>query len=101
MCDVGKALSRAFTPPGTGALEAELEQQQQAATSATNTAINALNQAITDATKASVPAIDNPSALAANRTQMAQMLAAQGSAWSFGNTPAGAPPVATKVLLGA
>lgn len=100
VCDIGKAIGRAFTPPGTGALEAQMTGAQNAAVAASTTATNALTAAIADATKAAVPAIDNPSALAANKTQMARLLAMQGSAWSFGGTPGGAPPTATKVLLG-
>lgn len=101
MCNIASAISRAFTPPGTGALQAKLTQAQQEATDASTTATNALTSAIKQVTQAAVPAIDNPSALAAGKTQMAKLLAMQGSAWSFGNTPIGNPIVATKQLLGA
>ncbi|HZU87920.1 MAG TPA: hypothetical protein VE993_01560 [Stellaceae bacterium] len=101
MCDIGGAIARAFTPPGTGGLIAQQEAAQQDATASSDAASAALTKAISDATKASLPVLDNPSALAANRDQMRKLLATTGAAWSFGNTPAVAPTVATKVLLGA
>jgi len=101
MCNIGEALSRAFTPAGTGALEAQLEARQQAATDAATTATDALTKAIADTSKASVPVADNPSARMAGISEMSQVLAAHGNAWSFGNTPTAAPLVATKQLLGA
>ena len=94
MCNIGEAIGRAFTPPGTGGLEAQAEQAQQ-------TAINAANQAVTDAKAASLPVLDNPSALSASQTQLKALLDAQGAGWSFGKTPTVAPAVATKQLLGA
>lgn len=100
MCDIGKALGRAFTPAGTGALEAQLQAQQDAAGASSDAAAKALTDAIAATKKADVPAIDNPSARAAGMTQMQKLLAAQGNTWSFGNSPVGAPTVATKVLMG-
>lgn len=100
MCDIQKALSRAFTPAGTGGLEAQLQSQEDAANASSLAATKALTDAI-DATKAAdVPAVDNPSARAAGLSQIQKLLAAQGNSWSFGNSPVGAPTVATKVLMG-
>lgn len=96
MCDVGKAISRAFTPAGTGTLTSlETQAADQAATGQA-----ALTKAITDATTASLPVLDNASALAASQAQMKKTLAANGAAWSFGNAPTTAPAVATRVLFG-
>jgi hypothetical protein len=96
MGDVSKAISRAFTPAGTGALTSmETQAANQAALGQTD-----LTKAITDATTASLPVLDNASALAANQAQMKKMLAANGAAWSFGGTPTAAPAVATRVLFG-
>jgi hypothetical protein len=101
MCNIGEALSRAFTPAGTGALEAQLAGQQQAATNAAATATDALTAAIKQTTQAAVPVADNPSARAASLTEMQRIMAAQGNTWSFGNTPTAMPLVATKQLMGA
>lgn len=100
MCDIGKAIGRMFTPSGTGALEAQLEGQQAAATAAAKTASDALTAAIKGTQQAAVPPADNPSAIAAAQAQMRKLMAAQGSAWSFGNTPTAAPTVGTKALMG-
>lgn len=100
MCDIGKALSRAFTPPGTGGLEAQVEQAQQAATTAATNADNALTNAINNAGKATLPALDNPSALAVGQDQMRKLQASLGANWSFGGTPLAPPPVATRALFG-
>lgn len=100
MCDLKEALTRAFTPAGTGGLEAQLQGQQDAANASSDAATKALTDAIDATQKADVPAIDNPSARAAGMTQIQKLLSAQGNDWSFGNSPAGTPTVATKVLLG-
>lgn len=100
MCDVGKALSRAFTAPGTGGQEAGYLDAFNLAQGSADTAFAALTKAINEATKASLPLLDNPSALAAQRAQMQKTLAAQGSAWSFGKAPAAAPTTATRILTG-
>lgn len=100
MCDIAKALGRAFTPPGTGALEAQLQAQEDAASASSDAASKALTDAIDATKRAAVPAIDNPSARAASMTQIQKLLASQGNAWSFGNSPVGAPTVATKILMG-
>jgi hypothetical protein len=100
MCDIGKALSRAFTPPGTGGLEAQLTASENAATTAATNADNALTTAINNATAASLPAADDPSAYAAAQSQMRTLMAQQGAAWSFGKTPTAAPAAVTRVLFG-
>lgn len=100
MCDIGQALARAFTPPGTGALQAGFEGQQKAATDATAAAEKAMADAIGAAKTAALPVLDNPSALAAQQRQMQKLLAQQGAAWSFGGAPGAAPTAATKVLFG-
>ena len=94
MCNIAKALARAFTPPGTGGFEAQQEAAVQDAQQAANVAIK-------DANAASLPVLDNPSAIAANQDQVRKLLAQNGAAWSFGGTPTIAPPVATRQLLGA
>jgi hypothetical protein len=96
MCDVGRAITRAFTPAGTGALEAD----QLTANNASATAEAAFTKAIQDATTASLPVLDNPSALAANKNQMAVTMAQRGASWAFNGAPTGAPAVATRVLTG-
>jgi hypothetical protein len=101
MCDIGKALSRAFTAPGTGGQEQSYLSAFDQAQGSADTAFAALTKAINEATKASLPMLDNPSALAAQRAQMAKQMAAQGSAWSFQKAPAAAPTTATRVLTGA
>lgn len=100
MCDIGEAMRRAFTPPGTGALMAGFEGQQKQATDASTAAEKALGDAIAGAKTAALPVLDNPAALAAQQAEMRKRLAQQGSAWSFGNTPGAAPTAATKVLFG-
>lgn len=99
MCNVGEAISRAFSSGNTQATA--MLAQQQAAQTAEQTASDAMAQAIQRMQQAAVPAIDNPSAQAAQKSQMARALAARGGAWSFGNTPTVAPTVGTKMLLGA
>ena len=94
MCDIAKALSRAFTPSGTGALEAQMQAQQDAANAASTAATNALTAAIDSTKKAAVPVADNPSARAAGMSEMQKIMAAQGNAWSFGNSPTASPLVA-------
>lgn len=100
MCDIGKAISRMFTPPGTGALEAQLEGQQMAANTASDAATRALTDAIAATQKASIPPIDDPSARAAGLDRMRAVMGMQGAASSFMGTPTAAPTVGTKVLLG-
>lgn len=99
MCNVGAALSRVFSfgsgHAGTALLEAQGEAQEQA-----DAATKAMKDAITNMNAASMPAIDNPSALAASQAQQRKLMAAQGATWSFGNTPTAAPVTGTKVLLG-
>jgi uncharacterized protein YhfF len=101
MCNIAEALRRAFTPPGTGALESQMMAGQQQANAASLAATNALTAAIDQTKTVTVPAADNPSARAAGLSAMQKIMAAQGNAWSFGGTPTSAPNVATKVLLGA
>lgn len=100
MCNIGRAISRAFTPPGTGGQIAAMEQSQQQAQNAATTADQQLTQALQQEEQASEPALDNPSAFAASQQQMRSLLAQQGAAWSFGSTPTASPPVATRVLFG-
>jgi len=101
MCDVGKAVSRAFGIGPSGGEISATEQAQAEALDASNTATAALTKAINDATAASLPVLDNPSALAANKQQMQKLLGQQGAAWAFGNAPTVAPTVATRALSGA
>ena len=100
MCNIGEAITRAFGIGPSGAEQAQLTDAENAAQNSANTASGALTKAISDATAASLPAADNPSALAASRAQQQKLLAAQGAAWSFGNAPTAAPAVATKILFG-
>jgi hypothetical protein len=96
MCNVGRAITRAFTPAGTGALEADQVTAENASADATT----AFTKAITDATQASLPVLDNPSALAANQDQMRKTMAQRGASFAFGGAPTASPPVATRVLSG-
>jgi hypothetical protein len=99
MCNIGSAISHAFSF-GSGHAETAMLEAQGEAQEASAAATTAMTNAITQMNAASVPAIDNPSALAAQKSQMARALAAQGGGWSFGATPTAAPVVGTKVLLG-
>lgn len=96
MCDIAKALSRAFTAPGTGAFQALESEAQTAATNAETALTNAIN----NANAASLPAADNPSAAAASKAQMAKLMAGSATQFAFGAQPTVAPPTATKVLMG-
>lgn len=100
MCNIAKAIKQAFTPPGTGALMAQQQAQQQQATDAASSAETALTAAIKDVTKASLPVLDNPAALLAQREQQKKLLAAQGAGFTFSNAPMLAPTVGTQKLLG-
>jgi hypothetical protein len=97
MCNIGQAISRVMTPPGTGGVLA-LQSEAQASQANANAS---LTQAINDATQASLPVLDNPSAAAANQAQMRKVMAAQGAGWSLGATPTAAPATATRILFGA
>ena len=99
MCDIGKAISRAFSFGSGHAATALMEQQAEAQNAAT-AAEDAMSKAIKDMNAAAVPAIDSPSAQAAQKAAMARALGAQGAAWSFGGAPTAAPVTGTKVLLG-
>jgi hypothetical protein len=99
MCNVSQALSRAFSFGSGHAANALLEAQGEAQQSA-DTATAAMQKALKDMQAASMPAIDNPAAHVASLDQQRKLLASQGAAWSFGNTPTAAPVTGTKVLLG-
>lgn len=100
MCDIGTAIKRALGIGPSGASSAEFDQERDAALQSSQEATDALTKAIQNAQQASLPAADNPSALEAEQEQQRKVMAAQGAAWSFGNSPTVAPVVAEKVLFG-
>lgn len=99
MCNIGSAISHAFSF-GSGHATTALLEAQGEAQHAADAASQALDAAIKNAQAAAVPAIDNPSAVAAQKSLMARMAGMQGGAFSFSNAPTAAPVTGTKVLLG-
>ncbi len=86
MCDIAKALSRAFTPPGTGGIEAQLEAATQEAKQ-----------------QADIAAAGPQSSEAAQMAQEARLrllLAATGSSATFAGGGSATPNVGTKALTG-
>lgn len=89
------AIQRAFTPPGTGFLQAQAEAAQQNALTAAQQSEAETKKAIEDARIAAQGPLDSESARKAAEERMRQMMGMQGAAWSFMPTPAG-----SKMLLG-
>lgn len=95
------AITRAFTPPGTGYLEAQAEQNQAMALQAAKDAEEETKRAIKEAQLAAAGPLDSESARKAMESRWRQLLGMQGASWSFMNPPAGAPNASgTSMLMG-
>jgi len=99
MCDVGKAISRAVTPPGTGAREAAAEQAQAEAAAALHRATDEQAKALKMVRAATVPPEDNESAVAAADARLRRMIAGGGGS-NRGVRTLGAAPVGYQLLTG-
>lgn len=113
MCDIERAISRAFTPPGTGGAEAaqiqaRAAQQEQnkllaqanvVAKESSDAAIAMQQEAIKRASAASVPMADSESARRAMESRMRRLMIGAG-AGSKGGKLLGAAPVGYAELMG-
>jgi hypothetical protein len=93
------AIQRAFTPPGTGFLEAQMQQAQQQALAAAAEAEAETKKAIKQAQEAALGPLDSESAKQAAEARQRQLMGMQGSAWSFGPMLGGG--AGTQTMLGA
>jgi len=93
MCDIGNALSRIFTPKGTGGLEA-------AATQAADDALAATQRAKASADVAAAGPKSSEAAAQDEEARLRLLLASTGSNAAFAGAPIGATAVGTKMLTG-
>jgi hypothetical protein len=114
MCDLGKAITRIFTPPGTGGAEAAQIQQQadlqnqqaqlsQATQKSSQAVADALAQqtaAIKESRKAALPVSDSASARAAAEDRLRKLFSGAAFSRVSGQQFFGEPPTGYRMLTG-
>ena len=108
MCDIGKAVSRAFTAPGTGGAEAALIQQsaalaeqQKRASDAAEKALKLQEAALKRAEAAAVPVADSESARRAAEDRIRRVTSASAFASRSAQQFFGDAPIGFRMLMGA
>jgi hypothetical protein len=113
--NIGNALSRAFTPPGTGGTQALMAQQNQLAQdtlafakdsqaqakAASDAALADQRLANDKATAASIPAVDSEAARLAADARLRKLLSAGASGVKVGLKNLGDAPVGYRTATGA
>ena len=94
MCNIGEAISRAFTPAGTGGQEAAATQMLQQA-------LTSQQQAIGQANIAAAGPASIESAKEAQEARLRLLLASGGAGATFQGGPVAMPVAAAKMLTGA
>jgi hypothetical protein len=93
MCDIGNAIGRIFTAPGTGGQEAAVQ-------AASEDALNAQRRAKSAADTAAAGPASSEAARQAMEARLRLLLAATGGASTFAGGPIGPPSAGTKMLTG-
>jgi hypothetical protein len=93
MCNIGEAIGRIFTPPGTGGQQAAATQALQAAETAQQTAIQQANVAAAGVQS-------NETAQLAQEARLRLLLAAGGAGATFAGGAVAAPSSGTRMLTG-